>query len=205
MSDTPPTSGVVAREERYRLAALATGAPMILLVAPLILPFDDGRSLLESLRRHIADMVILILIFGWPLFVGAVSLRGALARRAPGTAAYAVPAVPHLIAAGLAVLLLFTALLKESSAAREPGVWAALIGGVLVLYLLARGFRRTGWGRWTQLIAGMWVAYASCAALFLSVDRRGLLDPPALGTWIFLFALSAAAPGVGWALWPRRP
>jgi hypothetical protein len=37
-----------------------------------------------------------------------------------------------------------------------------------------------------------------------SGETRDMFDPPSSGGWVLLFALSAAAPAVGWILWPKR-
>jgi len=198
--DVDPAAGA-AREERCRLATLAASGPLILLLSPLVLPFAGDRSLLHDTRHDTSARLILIAVYVWPLLVGVVGLRGALARRAPPTFAFAAPAVVHALAAG-ATLLSVIASMTKAYTSGEPLAWALLGLSATALYLLLRGFRRRGFHRWAQLVAGVWIGHAAFA-LMMVVDG-GLAAAPALGTWLLLFAAAAAAPGVAWALVPAR-
>jgi hypothetical protein len=84
-----------------------------------------------------------------------------------------------------------------------PGVWISLGMALATAYVIARGFRRKGWERWAQIVAGLWLGYATFT-LVVAAETRDMFDPPASGGWVLLFALSAAAPAVGWILWPKR-
>jgi hypothetical protein len=155
-----PASGE-ALEERYRLAVLVASGPLVLLLGPVVLPLFDDRSFLASTRGEVAPLAILFGIFFWPLFVGVLGLRRTLARRAPGTAAFAVPAVVHLLAAIGGALLLLAVLGDKQRARESSGVWLSLGMALATAYVIARGFRRKGWERWAQIVAGLWLGYAA--------------------------------------------
>lgn len=201
-TERAPDPVALEREERHRLAVLAASGPILLLLGPLVLPTFDDRSFFTAARGEAGPLVILACIFFWPLFVGALSLRRGLARRAPGTAAYLVPAVLHLLAASGIALLLLTAAFERTRARESPGVGMGIVLTFAAVYVMARGFRRRGWERWAQLVAGMWLGYA-VFAIMVAVEGRGAFDPPETGGFVLLFALSMAAPAVAWILWPK--
>lgn len=191
------------REDRFRLAVLAASGPLLLLALPVVLPVLDERSLLAATRGHFEGLAILAAVFTWPLFVGALGLLRGRSRSAPGTAACAVPGVLHALG-GMAAVILLGALLGERSRARESlAVWAAVAAALATVYVVARGARRRGWERWAQLVASVWLFHLM-GVMVIGADGRGAFDPPEVGGWIELFALAAAAPAVGFILWPRR-
>jgi hypothetical protein len=196
--DIDPAAGA-AREERCRLATIAASGPLVLLLAPVFLPFDGDRSMLHHV--HLDVIVVLLLVYSWPLLVGVVGLRSALARRPPNTLTFAVPAVLHALAAAFALLGTISAM--TSRFARLEPIAVAFLGlPLLVLYLLIRGFRRRGFHRWAQLVAGMWLCHL--AFVLMLVFDSGLGEAPALGMWLLLFACAAAAPAVVWSLLPQQ-
>jgi hypothetical protein len=190
-------------EEHHRLAVLAASGPLLLLLAPLLLPLDDRGPMYTSARHEPGVFAILAFFFFWPLFVGAVGLRGALTRRAPGRAAYALPAVVQMLGMLGLALLIAQELSRPWRSRTQPGFVAALVLSVVTLLVLLRGFWRTGWVRYAQVVAGMWLVFLT-GVLLTSTDSRDLFDPPESGGWVLLFALSAAAPAVGWILTRRR-
>jgi hypothetical protein len=190
------------REERFRLACVAAALPLALLAVPFCLPYDRDRSLIgEALREPVALVIVGPLVV-WPILLGAISLLRGLARKAPGMLAYAVPAVLYtLSSAGLALLLAYAFAVERG--ARVPIVAAGVMAGLGGAYLLLRGFRRAGWERWAQLVAGMWFGQGMLTSLFALGDPSDVGQPPA-GGWILLFALGAFLPIWAWALWPRK-
>jgi peptidoglycan/LPS O-acetylase OafA/YrhL len=197
------SEGSEAREERCRLAALAASGPLMLLVAPAVLAFDGERSIAGTVQGDPRALGVIALFFVWPLLAGALGLRGAVLRRAPGAAAYAVPAVLHALAAGALLLLLGAEMFERRHTRGDPVAWAVMVTGALVIYVMARGFRREGWHRWAQLVAGLWLCHVSFA-VSLWFGRSEVYDPPAMGGWLQLFGLAAALPAIAWAAAPRR-
>jgi hypothetical protein len=116
--------------------------------------------------------------------------------------AFAVPAVLYALASGGLALLLVFAFVNQSEA-REPLVAAGVVACTAADYLLVRGFRRAGWERWAQLVAGMWLGHGAIALLFTFANGSPFAEPSAAG-WILLFAMGVLLPIVGWALWPRK-
>lgn len=202
--ETPKPPGRGPREERYRLASVAAGIPLLLLVTPILVPLDGGhRSPLAHATREPVALLLAIGFVLWSLLVGSLCLAYGLRRQVPRTAVFAVPAVVYAVVSGGAAAL-FVALLAEKRHAREqPVIYAAAIACGLAFYLLARGFRRGGWERWAQLVAGVWLGQGTIELLVVFGDSSPAGDQPA-GAWVLLFALGALAPIVGWALWPRR-
>jgi hypothetical protein len=199
-SDTGATPGPDAREERYRIAAAAAGAPVLLFVAPFVTSVHGEESALQDAMRHGPDLVFVGALLAGPLFIGGMSLVKGLRRWAPpGLAAFAVPAVLYALAAA-AIMLMAGAVV--ASKGPEPLLAAPGLLALAALLLILRGFRRKGWERWGQLVAGVWVWHL-VLALLMALEATGF-SSPALGPWLFLFALGAVAPIVGWALWPRR-
>ncbi|MFT3772948.1 MAG: DUF2330 domain-containing protein [Minicystis sp.] len=197
-----PEMDAAVREDGYRLAALGASVPLMLLIAPVFLPYVSGRSLLGEARHDPGAAVILLGIFFWPLFVGTLGLLRGLARRAPGKAAFAVPAVLHLFAAAGLAFALCVAVSSKVKAQEEPVAWLALFLSFAALYVIIRGFRRAGWERWAQIVAGVWMLHA-VGTLVIAADGHGMFDPPELGAFLVLFALSAGTPAVAWILWPK--
>jgi hypothetical protein len=202
-AEITPAPGQGPREERYRLASVAAGVPLLLLVAPLVMPLQGGRSLLGAATREPIALLIVGGLVLWSLLTGGLSLAYGLRRRVPGTLAFAVPAVVYALpTGGLAFLALFA--LGKVHGEAETGIAAlTALSCSLAVYLLLRGFRRGGWERWAQLVAGVWLAHGTIALLMVFGDASLAGDQDA-GAWVLLFALSALAPIVGWALWPRR-
>jgi hypothetical protein len=192
-----------AREERARLATLAAAVPLMLCVAPLVLPFEDDRSLLHAARRDATAVLIVGLAFGFPLFLGAFGLWRALIKRPPHGLAFGLAAAPHILLATALIVMVVSTLSRHGSMDREPGAWAAVLAAAVVIYLLARGFRRRGFHRWAQLVAGAWLAHATFAGVLWAADRD-LLVIPAIGGWLYLLGVTAAAPIVLWSLFARR-
>lgn len=192
-----------AREERARLAAIAAAAPLALLFAPAVLPFEGDRSLLASAHRDSTAVLMIGLVFGAPLFVGAFGLWRALTRRPPHGLAFGLPAALHVLGALGVIGVLGAALTKERRVLEEPAAWAALVAAALVIYLLARGFRRHGFDRWAQLVAAAWLSHAAVAGVLWLADRDTLMSP-AVGGWLYVFGVVAAAPIVAWSLFARR-
>lgn len=190
-------------EEQHRIAVLAASGPLLLFLAPLVLPLDDRGPMYMGALHEPALMAILAFLFFWPLFVGAVGLRRALTRRAPGLAAYAVPAVVQMLGMLGLALLIAQDLNRPWRSRTPPGQVAALVLSVVTVLVLLRGFWRKGWARYAQVVAGMWLVFLT-GVLLMSADSRDVFDPPESGAWLLLFALSAAAPAVGWILTRRR-
>jgi hypothetical protein len=184
----------IDREGRYRLAIMGASVPLLGLAAPVLLPFFDDRSLLEQSHWDSAQLLVVAsrlrsLARARPSRAGNDRFR-----RARGDWPFA--------AAGLS-LLMVKVLVEHSRAREEPGTWVALLASATMIYVLGRGVRRSGWERWAQLVAGTWLLYVTFTSLF-TADRRGSFDPLTSGAWLFLFALSAAAPAIAWILWPKR-
>ena len=201
--DTPGTEappGAGAREERYRIAAAAAGLPVLLFVAPFVTSVHGEESALQDAMRHGPDVVFVGVLVAGPLFIGGVSLfKGIRRRPSPGLAAFAVPAVLYALAAA-SIVLVAGAIVASNGP--EPLLAAPGLLALAALLLILRGFRRKGWERWGQLVAGVWVWHL-VLALLMALEATGF-SYPAFGPWLFLFALGAVAPIVGWALWPRR-
>lgn len=207
MSDAGPEEAAPAeggeREERYRLAAVAASVPLMLLTSPLFLPVFDNKSFLDQARREPSALAVVSFLFFWPLLVGALGLRAGIVRRAPGKVAFAVPAALYMLGALATHVVLFGIMCGRSHARQETVASVVAICSLLVVYILGRGFRRTGWERWGQLVAGAWMLCALWSTL-IAAERRGPFDGPELGAWMWLFALSAATPAAAWILWPKR-
>jgi hypothetical protein len=190
------------REEQHRVAVLGAAVPLLLLSAPLVLPLDGKGPVLSAVAKDPLVAAVAV-VFLWPVFVGLVGLLRARSRRAPGTAAFAVPAVITLLGTAL-VSLLLVMLIDEKRRAREaPSVWVALALCVLTLYVVGRGFRRKGWARWSQLSAGVWMFFVAGTVL-MALETRSLFTQLESGGWVWLFALSAAAPAMVWSVLARR-
>ncbi len=190
-------------EERHRLTVLAASGPLILLLAPMLLPLDDTGPILRLADRDPGVFALFVLLFAWPLLVGVVGLVRGRTRKAPGTALFAVPAVAQMLAT-LGLGLMLVQVLDNKRRARESiAIWAACALCAFTLYVLGRGFRRTGWTRFAQVIAGTWLVFFT-GTLIVGSQARDLFDPPMSGGWVLLFALSAAAPAVGWLVSRRR-
>ncbi len=205
MSDEAPSQapGKGPREERYRLASIAAGIPLVLLIAHIVLPVDGRRTLLGEAMSEPAPLLVVMFLMAWPILAGARSLSGGLRRRLPGLAAYAVPAVIYTLASGAMGLLLSAAFLASRQARREPAVPLSAVACALAVYLLLRGFRRDGWERWAQLVVGLWLAHGTISAVLLFGE--GSLDLAFTpGGWVLLFDLGMLAPIAAWILWPRR-
>lgn len=191
------------REERFRQATIAAGAPMLLLFAPFLLPLEGGRSLYDELHRETLALAVMALGLGLPLALGAVSLWLGARRRAPGKVAFAVPAALQILVTGGASVILAVLLAQQRRAREEVLVWLCLLVGAFALYLLVRGFFRRGFERWAQLIAGVALFQAE-GALLVAIGEARWLALPELGAWLFLFALGVLGPVIAWMLWPRR-
>jgi hypothetical protein len=192
------------REEIHRQAAIAASAPLMLLCAPFFAPIGPEESILQAAWREPAVLAIAGLVMLWPFGLGAVSLWRGLRRRAPGKVGFGVPAVVEVLATGGLSLLIVLLMADERRIREQPLVWLGALAGVAAVYLTARGFRRDGWTRWVQLLAGAWLFYVQ-GALLLAGAGAPFFSWPELGAWLFLFALSALAPLFAWALWPRAP
>lgn len=190
-------------EEQHRLAVLAASGPLLLFLAPLLLPLDDRGPMYTGALREPALLAILAFVFFWPFFVGAVGLRRGLTRRAPGLAAYAVPAVVQMLGMLGLALVMAQELSRPWRSHTPPGLVAALVFSVVTVLVLLRGFWRKGWARYAQVVAGVWLVFLT-GVLVISSESRDIFDPPESGGWLLLFALSAAAPAVGWILTRRR-
>lgn len=198
-----PAPGVGPREERYRLASVAAGAPLLLLAAPLLAPDAHGRWPIHDATREPSALVLAVGLLAWSLLTGTLSLTYGLRRRVPGTAAYAIPAVVYLLACGGIAFLAFAALLKVRRTSEGPAITAAAIACSAAVLVLIRGFFRGGWERWAQLVAGVWMGHGTLSVLIVLGADSPAADQP-LGPWLLLFGLGALAPIVAWALWPRR-
>jgi hypothetical protein len=144
MSSEAPaqTPGEGPREERYRLASVAAGVPLVLLVAPIVLPVDGSRTLLGEAMREPVPLLIVLFLMAWPMLAGAFSLSLGLRRRLPGAVAHAVPAVLYTLASGATALLLFAALLSQRHAREEPAVPLSAFAFVLAVGALGPARRR---------------------------------------------------------------
>ncbi len=197
-----PGPGRGPREERYRLAAVAAGVPVALLAAPLVAPIH-GRSIMDEVSREpILSLIVLGLVL-WSLSTGGISFIYGLRRRVPGAAVFAMPAVVFALASGAIAFILLVAIARQREAREAPAAAMAAIACTLAVYLLLRGFVRGGWERWAQLVAGVWLGQGAIAMLLLFGDAPPL-GPQELVPWLLLFVMSALAPVVLWALWPRR-
>lgn len=195
--------GTGPREERYRLAAMAAGVPLVLLDAPLVLSADGERSLLREALREPVAIPVLLFFLAWPVWVGGVSLAYGRRRKVPARGLFVVPALLYALASALLALAFTVVLANRPRAWDEPLVILGALTGWVAVYLLGRGFRRAGWERWMQLVAGAWLAHGAVESPMLFVDGPLAADQAA-GAWIFLFAMACLAPLITWTLWPRR-
>ena len=196
--------GLGPREERYRLAAIAAGVPLLLLAVPLVVPIGLRRSAFIEGARARADRLpdrdgpralvdpdgrALVDVRPPPPGPGHRALRHARRDVHPG--------VGRRRRAGRRRPPRGAGTVREG-----PVVAAVTIGCSAAVFLLLRGFRRAGWERWAQLVAGVWLGQGSLTLLAVFADESPA-GPQEAGSWILLFAVSALAPIVIWALWPR--
>lgn len=195
---------IEVREDRIRLAVVAASGPVLLLLAPVFLPFDGRRSLIEESARDGAVAFLVALLYAAPLYVGAWGLiRGLRRSPAPGKVAYGVPAAAQIVAGVVFAVLMIAQMARRSTMRTHGGLWLMILAAAAVSALALRGFRRSGWDRWAQLVGAVWLSQATFM-LAVSMEQRDLFEEPTLAAWIVMFALAAAAPAVGWALRPLR-
>jgi hypothetical protein len=191
---------VIPREERHRLACLLAGPPLVVLAGPVFVP-RPYRSVLETALREPPFLAVLLALLGSILFTAGVSLVAGLRRKAPGGFAYGVPAVTSsLVAASFAGIVLY-AFVHDSHV--PAYAVAGAIPSALSLYPLLRGFRRSGFERWCQLVAGAWLAEGGLV-LTICFSSRSRISLQAQDAWLVAFALSFSLSALAWALFPRK-
>ena len=192
---------MIHREERHRLASLVAGVPLVILVVPVFAPRRYG-SLFEDIARKPVALAILLAVLASLLLTAGVSLVAGIRRKAPGGAVHAVPAaIQTFLAAGFVLLVLFVA---RGGSDAQILLGAATLACALGVYFLVRGFRRGGFERWAQLVAGTWVAGGSLVLVVSAASSRSRNLVQTSDMWLVAFAFSFAAPALVWALWPRR-
>jgi hypothetical protein len=193
---------VIPREERHRLATLVAGVPLVALAIPVFAP-RANRSLFEEIAREPVALAILLVLLASLFLTAGASLVAGIRRKAPGGAVHAVPTAIHtLLAAGFVLLVLFA---PRGAREEQPLLGASALVCAAAFYLLVRGFRRGGFERWAQLVAGTWLV-GGCLALLVSAasSSRLRLSVQTTDQWLVVFALAFSLPALGWALWPRR-
>ena len=197
--------GLLASENRGRIAALVAGVPLMLCAVPLLV-HAGRRAVWDMVGAEHAPVLLggVVFLVVWPVVLGVLSLARGLVRRPPSLLAFATAAVMHMLAALGAALNLAAEIVRGRASHGDLFPMLVVLALLLLpLYPLGQGFARAGWTRWAHLLMGVWLIYAA-EAVVLQAAIWGSIDQPEVGRLVMALALPMALSALAWALPSRR-
>lgn len=191
------------RDEQDRRTVIWASILLILSAAPMFLPTERDRSLWRMTRHDSTGRVILLLMFGGPVFLGLMGLVRGVRRHAPQKVLMIFSSVMTCLFTLAAVAMMSMILIYERRAMESPLIWLGALASLLGTFMFVRSFFRHRWQRYQHLLAVF-----GLLALMIILAMVGA-EPNALnrieeGGWVFFFVTAALTPFVGSTLFSRR-
>jgi hypothetical protein len=182
-----------ARDEQDRRMVIWGSLLLFLLGAPVFLPTDGARSLWRMTRYDSTGRVILVLIFGGPVFLAIVGLLRGLRRHAPGKPLAILSSIMTCLYTLAAAAMISMILIYERRAIESPLIWLGAFASLAAIISLVRSFFAQRWRRYQHLLAAFGFLSIMIVLAIGGAEPRALVRMQE-GGWIFVFAATALFP-----------
>lgn len=201
---TIAAAAVDVRDDQDRRTVIWAAIMLILLAAPMFLPAERDRSLWRMTRHDSTGRVIVLLMFGGPVFLGIMGLLRGLRRNVPKRAFLAFSSVLTCLFNLAAVAMMSMILIYERDAMESPLIWLGALSSLIGTFLFVRSFFRQKWQRYQHLLAAF-AFMALMIVLTIAGAEPNALNRIEQGGWVFFFATAALAPFAFSTLLSKRP